>query len=317
MSATFSIARASTRPDALVRHDAQCHPRSLAYPAPAIVRAVAHHLDRPGSMVAEWSALALLGLREFSDSADTTLLCSSDTRLTTSALAPTVRRRTKKHITAMVAVGPYSVPVTTHWQTLAGCLRSVRKGEHAWDTVAELGLDDITVMSVQLIDRFRRVFNVSTDDIRVGLKGHFSARELEKYLLLSCGLADSKPETVLRLLAREAVADLPEVTFQSQVPVYTDGTIGKPGEKDADATLLTVFDQADPVLRVGLQQDGEHHLRRSQRDKDAEITADLLETGWLLLRTSTGMLRKTQETKRRVRAAAVAALERRDRRGSL
>ena len=312
VSDTFSIPLSDAQPQGLVRHGARFHPRGIAYPAPALVRAVAHHLERPGSIVAEWSALALLGLREFSDSADTTLLCSSDVRLSASTRAPTVRRRTKKHQATDVIVGSFTIPVTPHMDTLAGCLKSLANREHAWDTLADLDVDAVTVMSVQLIDRFRRVFGASTDQLRIGLKGRFSARRLEKYLLLSCPLTDSRPETVLRLLAGEAVADLPDVSFVSQVPVYTDGTIGRPGEKDPDRTLLTVLDQAEPNLLVGLQQDGEHHLERKQRDKDAEITAGRLANGWQLVRTSTGMLRKTRETKCRVHAATVAALARRE-----
>ncbi|MDO5668526.1 MAG: hypothetical protein Q4G50_00830 [Corynebacterium sp.] len=308
VSDTFSIPLNDARPQGLVHYGARFHPRGLAYSAPATARAVAHHLERPGSIIAEWSALDILGVPDFSDAADTTLLCSSDRRLTRSPLQPTVRRRTKKHRTLERHVGSRKVMVTDHLDTLAGCLRSLENGEHAWDTLATLDIDPITIMSVQVIDRFRRVFGASTDQLRTGLKGKIRARRLEALLLLSCALTDSKPETVLRLLAREAVADLPEVQFQSQIPVYADGEIGRTGEKSPDKTLLTILDQAAAALKVGLQQDGEHHLERKQRDKDAEITADLLSTGWQLVRTSTGMLRKTSETKRRIRAAALRAL---------
>lgn len=83
--------------------------------------------------------------------------------------------------------------------------------------------------------------------------------------------------------------------------------MGAPGERRRDRTLLTIFDCADRRLQVGLMYDGEHHLQRSQRDKDAEITADLVALGWVMLRTSAGMLRRTTDTKRRVRNAVLGA----------
>ena len=299
----WAVPVAALRPDHLARHDAQFHPRGLFYRVRARDRALAHHRARPRSVVAEWSALALLGLHDFADGADTTLLCTADARLASSSQSATVRRWTKNHQWTTID----GVKVTTPMTTLAACLKSLARREHAWDTLASLELDPVTVMSVQLIDRFRYVFGVDAEAIRVGLRGQIAAKRLERLLRLSCGGAESKPETVLRLLANEAVAGL-DVCFRAQVPVYTDGTVGRPGEPLAGKTLLTVLDQADVRLRVGLMHDGEHHLQRSQRDKDAEITADLLASGWLLIRTSAGMLRKTRETKRRIRQAVEVAL---------
>ncbi|QGU03625.1 hypothetical protein [Corynebacterium comes] len=295
------------RPENLARYDAQFHPRGIAYPVGAAQRGIAHHRERPGSLMAEWSALALLGLDEFSSGADTTILCSSDMQLAADALKATVRRRKKHHKARILQVAGTVVATTDHMQTLASCLRSLGNREHAWDTIASLALDQQTVMSVQLIDRFCNVFGYRHEEIRTGLAGLYSARRLEKLLALSCPGAESRPETILRLLAEEAVGDLAWVNFESQVPVYTDGTIGEPGVIRKERTLLTVFDQADRRLKVGLMHDGEHHLQRSQRDKDAEITADLTALGWGMLRTSAGMLRRTADTKRRVRQAVLSA----------
>lgn len=297
------------RSESLARHDARFHPRRITYRVDAVQRAVAHHRERPGSLIAEWSALALLGLGEFSSGADTTILCSAVTKLTADDRDATVRRRRKYHRCRLVEVAGVVVAVTDHMQTLAACLRSLSNGEHSWDTIAQLKLDPATVMAVQLIDRFCNVFGCGHDDIRTGLAGLYSARRLDRLLALSCPGAQSRPETILRLLAVDAVADLPGVTFEAQVPVYTDGTVGEPGVIRENKTLLTVFDLADRRLRVGLMHDGEHHLQRDQRDKDAEITADLLALGWGLLRTSAGMLRRTSDTQRRVRNAVVSARE--------
>lgn len=303
------VPHASLRPEGLARYDAQFHPRGIAYRANPVQRALAHHRERPRSLIAEWSALALFGLEEFSSGADTTLLCSSDRKLAADALQATVRRRKKHHTRLALRRQGIVVPVTDHMQTLSACLKSLDKKEHAWGILADLKMDPVTVMSVQLIDSFYRFFKCGPADVRAGLAGVYSSRRLEKILALSCTGAESKPETILRLLAREAVADLPWVRLETQIPVYTDGTVGEAGEIRNDKVLLTVFDLADRRLRVGFMYDGEHHLQRGQRDKDTEITADLLAFGWRLLRTSAGMLRRTSDTQRRVRTLMLRAAD--------
>lgn len=310
VSPAHAVPAERLRPEALVHHEARHHPRGIAYRADAVQRALAHHRERPGAVIAEWSALALLGLGEFSSGADTTVLCSFDRRLAAHALQPTLRRRRRHHRARILRVAGFDIAVTDPMQTLAACLRSLKNREHAWDTLATLERGPVTVMSVQLIDRFCNRFGYVPEDVRTGLAGLYSSRELEKLLALSCPGAESPPETVLRLLAEEAVSDLPRINFGSQVPVYTDGTVGGPGERRADKTLLTIFDRAERGLKVGLMYDGEHHLQRRQRDKDAEITADLTALGWVVLRTSAGMLRRTGDTKRRVRRAVLGAAER-------
>jgi hypothetical protein len=307
VSPAHTVPAEKLRPEALVRHDARHHPRGISYRADAVQRALAHHQERPGSIIAEWAALALLGLGEFSSGADTTILCSFDRKLAAHALQPTLRRRRKHHRARLLRVAGSEIAVTDHMQTLAACLRSLKNREHAWDTLAMLDKEPKTVMSVQLIDRFCNRFGYTLEEARKGLKGLYSSRELEKLLVLCCPGAESPPETILRLLAEEAVADLPWTNFESQIPVYTDGTVGVPGERRRDKTLLTIFDRADRRLKIGLMYDGEHHLQRNQRDKDAEITADLMALGWTMLRTSAGMLRRTADTKRRVRNAVLGA----------
>lgn len=41
---------------------------------------------------------------------------------------------------------------------------------------------------------------------------------------------------------------------------------------------------------VGIFYDGEHHLRRSQRDYDSQVWAILNQMGWRVLRVTNGML---------------------------
>ena len=308
----YAVPHASLRPVGLADHDARHHPRGLAYRVPHRLRALAHHWSRPGSILAEWSALDLHGLTAFSSGADVTLLCNTDLTLADDPLTATLRRRRPRHKSILLRHGDRAVMVTDRMQTLASCLRSLHNKEHAWDTLADLRTDRVTVMSVQLIDLFCRSFGVSHDDIRTGLAGQFASRTLEKILALSNPLAESRPETILRLLAQEAVVDLPGIHFETQIPLYTDGTIGEPGVIRDDKTLLTIWDVGTRRLRVGLQHDGEHHLQRDQRDKDAEITADIVALDWNQVRTSAGMLRKTSDTKRRIRNAVLGALSRQE-----
>lgn len=308
----FVVPVSALRPEQFARFDARYHPRSLAYRVPMRERALAHHWSRSGSVLAEWAALDVLGLREFSAGADVTLLCSSNHRMAADSDAATVRRRRDHHDTSLLFVADRPVLVTDRMQTLSACLRSLQKKEHSWDTLAALDLDPVTVMSVQLIDRFCQVFQVSHEEIRQGLAKQFSARELRTLLALSNPRAESKPETILRLVAQEAVRDLPGIRLETQVPIYTDGSVGESGVIDKGKTILTVFDAAERTHRVGFQHDGEHHLQRGQRDKDSEINADVMSLGWNQIRTSAGMLRKTAELKHRIRHAMLTAIARAD-----
>lgn len=87
--------------------------------------------------------------------------------------------------------------------------------------------------------------------------------------------AESPPETVLRL----AVSDLAP-GLRSQVPVWRD-----------NGSLLTAADLGWPDRGVHLFYDGEHHLRRTQRDHDSEVLARLQQDGGRVLRVTAGNLR--------------------------
>lgn len=74
VSAKRFVREEDMREEWVVSREAACHPRGVGYYAPAAARAVVHAVERPGSVVAGFSALALYGLPFLVEGADTTLL---------------------------------------------------------------------------------------------------------------------------------------------------------------------------------------------------------------------------------------------------
>lgn len=286
VSAGHGIARSRARPGGLVTYTARDHPRRLRYEADAGARVLAHLAERPRAVAAEFSAAALLGVTDFSDSADTALLGPYTRRLTRDVLVPSVRRRAPGLPTWTLRLGERELAVTPPMLTLAHCLRAVLAGEHAWRTPPGLS-EPPDVQAVQVIDRFRREFGLTAEHIGEALHGVIGQRTLHRLLVLSDGGADSPPETVLRLIARRAA---PHLEWRSQVPVYEDGTVGAPGSLDGRRSVLTVLDLAVVGSRLYLYYDGEHHLERARRDVDSRIAAELTTRGWAGLRVTAGML---------------------------
>lgn len=68
------------------------------------------------------------------------------------------------------------------------------------------------------------------------------------------------------------------LVFTEQVPLF-----------DGDR-LITTFDLALADLKIALMYDGEHHLSRSQRDKDFGISLECQLQGWTVIRVSAGTL---------------------------
>ena len=71
---------------------ARSHPRRVLYWAPAAARAAAHAVERPGSVVGGFSALALYGLPFLVEGADTLLFSATAKNQVGGAHTPTVRR---------------------------------------------------------------------------------------------------------------------------------------------------------------------------------------------------------------------------------
>ena len=295
------VPRNVLRPPGLAVYTARYHPRRLRYDADACTRVVAHLIERPRAVAAQFSAAALLGITDFADSADTALLGPFNRRITDDVTVPSVRREAADLPTWTLRLGERTLRTTPPMLTLAHCLRAVLDSEHAWSTPAGLPPHPATIRGVQLIDRFRREFGLTADHIAEALHGLIAQRTLTRLLALSDAGADSPPETVMRLVAREAA---PHLEWCPQVPVYTDGSVGAPGTRDPGRTLLTVLDLAATACRRFLYYDGDHHLDRSQRDRDSAILAQLTVWNWTGLRVTAGMLADVRHLNALIRALA-------------
>lgn len=97
--------------------------------------------------------------------------------------------------------------------------------------------------------------------------------------------ADSPRETMLRLIIRDSPLPTPEPQVQIA---------------DSAGRHIVTADLAYRAHRVALLYDGEHHLRREQRDWDSTVTARLFDEGWLDLRITSGMLRDPAILVRRI-----------------
>ncbi|RNE48196.1 endonuclease domain-containing protein [Corynebacterium alimapuense] len=289
------------RSSGLADFDALSHPRGIRYAADARTRAVAHLREHPKWTASAWSAAALLGITEFSDGADACFSCPSDRRLTPDALHATRQRLGLEFKPWVLHLGSEQLAVTPPLLTLAGCLRSVLAGQHAWEVPKVSQMPAREVRAVQVIDQFRRQCGFGSEHLIRGLQGLIHARTVCRLVDWSSQHADSPPETTLRLLTQRALAGR-GVEFREQVPVFEDGQVGALGTRSGRPKLLTVLDLGEPGLKIALMYDGGHHLQRGQRDRDARITAELSMQGWWVLRVSAGMLRNGEDLTRKIRA---------------
>ncbi|MDO5670662.1 MAG: hypothetical protein Q4G50_11770 [Corynebacterium sp.] len=287
ISAAHGINPEQARPRGLVSHDATHHPKAMQYRADARTRIVAHLWEHPTWIASHFSAAALLGITHFADSADAFVLTRNRLHLTEDFRLATQRQIRRPSPSWTLQLGEHSLLVTPPMLTLAHCLRATLGEEHSWHTPEGLPVSGPHVRAIQVIDRFRREFGLTATDVAEGVRGLLNARRLQQLLELSDDGADSPPETLIRLIARDCA---PQYRWQSQVPVYTDGTIGEPGTTDPDLRLLTILDLAAIAQRHYLYYDGEHHLERERRDQDSSITAQLTSWGWTGVRITAGIL---------------------------
>lgn len=287
VSSAHGIAPDQTRPRGLVSHDAAYHPRGMQYRAEARTRIIAHLWEHPTWIASHFSAAALLGITDFADGADSSVLTRNRFRLTKDFRSPTQRQVRVPWPHWTLRLGKHPLHVTPPVLTLALCLRATLSSEHSWHTPPGVPVEAQLVRAVQVIDRFRREFALTSEQVAEGLRGLVNGRTVRRLLALTDDGADSPPETLMRLIARDCT---PELRWRSQVPVYLDGTIGDPGTRDAERTLLTVLDLAAVERRRYLYYDGEHHLERERRDQDSLISAQLTSWGWVGVRVTAGML---------------------------
>ncbi len=256
----------------VVNMEASCHPRGIGYYAPAAARAVVHAVERPGSVVAGFSALALYGLPFLVEGADTTLLARVAKKTAATATTPALQRIRRGDSTPVLATHRgVSIQVSPPAIAVADALRQIKQREHQWATSPVSGLNDTEVMSIQLIDCARRFLGVVLVDLREAAQGQLNARWLKKLLPLTSAKADSPMETELRLLVSVIVAKY-GLELQEQVVLY-DGN-----------RIVTTFDLAISDLKIAVMYDGRHHMDFQQRKKDSLINITSSLHGWTVIR---------------------------------
>lgn len=267
----------------VARYNAGCHPKATRYDVPAHLRAAAFALESPLHPLTSFGALALYGLPFFANSCDTVLI--SDTIGRTQQPAP---------LRPKVIRGP--IPPQDYWSldcrgqriraaapavAVAQALKEIRRGNCGWPLVAGGGVDLRFVWAVQLVDAAQRHLAIPTRDILAASHQRLDSRWVNRVLAASSELADSPPETELRLLAT-GLANQYGLVVKEQVPVM-DG-----------ARYVTRFDLAlvDPRrgVQIGLMYDGEHHGDYKQRQQDSLINVVSAAQGWTVFRFSSATL---------------------------
>lgn len=283
------LPRQSLREERLVQWGASSHPRGFRYFADARTRILAHLKEKPAAVAASWSAAALLGIPDFSHDADSWVINGSDARGPLDPLCPGRLRHRIDFQPWIYYEDQQPIEVSPPMLTLVQCLRSTLRRQHRWQVPVIPGLTDSEVRSVQVIDRFRRELGVTAAEVHTACATLIDRRVVRRLLLLSDPGADSPPETSLRLVIAPVVRETGGILL-SQVPILRDGSMGESLSRHPRRELLTIIDNADITHRIAFYYDGEHHLERSRRDRDALITAELIRLGWLPFRVSAGML---------------------------
>ncbi|MEJ5998372.1 endonuclease domain-containing protein [Corynebacterium sp. H130] len=169
------------------------------------------------------------------------------------------------------------------------CLIQLKKHQVEWDVPPIPGLEPWQVRAVQVIDAARRHRQLTWAELKQAAKHRFCAKQLLALSTSSSDLCDSPRETLLRLLISDLAAN-PEL----QHPIFRN-----PG----DEFPFTIIDLAWKDHKVAVYYDGEHHLDRRQRNRDAEIRNHLEELGWVVVAVTAPELRNPERLRRRVKRA--------------
>ncbi|MCJ7857924.1 hypothetical protein [Corynebacterium kalidii] len=256
-------------------------------PAATLVRA--HHLRYPAHLATGFAAGAVLGMCYLVDDAPLEFLVTRGAGCANPA-PHLLLTRTRRH-DRLIRTADHPDPAfptlacTTAGHTLGTMIRMLHSPSPALD--AAWRVPDLQHIQPQLSPAFIRSVQAS-DCLHQALRstrpgsvtnlvrtGTVDAPTAAAVLGATDPGAESSPETVLRL----AVSDLAP-GLRSQVPVWRD-----------NGSLLTAADLGWPGRGVHLFYDGEHHLRRTQRDHDSEVLARLQQDGGRVLRVTAGNLR--------------------------
>jgi hypothetical protein len=136
----------------------------------------------------------------------------------------------------------------------------------------------------------RETFRAEVDDRLVHRDDRRGTRRAEVLLALATGLAESPPESWMRLLVADAGFPLPEPQFEV---------------RDLNGRLVYRLDMAWPESRVALEYDGfEAHEDRSEAD--AERDRRLAGRGWVVVRARAQDLRQSDRLIGELRRAFAA-----------
>lgn len=146
----------------------------------------------------------------------------------------------------------------------------------AIDLARQLPSDVRAVAALDSMCRTGRATSEAIAETAFRMAGQTGVRRVLGLLPVVDPKAESPKETELRLLM--AGSGLPPL--ESQVEVF-----------DEADRLVSRLDLGNREWKVGLQYDGEEHLKRERRDHDSVTTARLAALGWVTPRVTQGMLR--------------------------
>lgn len=276
VTSIYAIDPTLGRPLDLAESQSWDHPRRIVYRAPAAARALAMALERPNHSISGLSALAVFGLPFFADHCDTTLAGPVRTKQAATAFTPHVSHLSGT-VPWIVTYRGLDVRISPPADAVVEAIRHIRSGLHSWRVLHVEGLTAVEVRCIQVLDMARRHLGVRLEDVVDAAARRLNRRWLAILIGHSSRFADSPKETEMRLLSVAVCKEL-QVFLVEQLPLYDE------------SRLITVFDLALPDLKIALMYDGEHHLERTQRDKDSRIGIECALRGWLVIRVTAGTL---------------------------
>lgn len=263
--------------------------RDLLRTIPAATLVRAHHRRHPTHLATGFAAGAMLGMRYLVDDAPLEFLATRGAGCSNPAAHLNLTRTRRHDRLFRTATHPDpafpTLACTTAGYTLGRMIRTLHKPDPG--VALQWAVPDLRRIQPQLSPAFIRSVQASDcfhQALRRSVPGSLESLVQTRTVdaSLAAGVlgatdpgAESPPETVLRL----AVADLAP-GLQSQVPVWRD-----------NGSLLTATDLGWHDRGVHLFYDGEHHLKRTQRDHDSEVLAHLQRDGGHVLRVTAGNLR--------------------------
>lgn len=268
------------RPEQLAIHQSADNPLRITYHAPAHLRAVAMAIEHPGHIVCGLSALSVFGLRFFADSCDTTLFWKVHKTIPPTQFTPLILREPDA---AWWDVTFRNVPlrISPPHLALVHAIMHLRAGRHRWSVFPVPGFDPLEIRIIQLIDAARRHLGLILSEFFNACRTRLNRAWIERLAAFTSNKADSPKETEMRLIC-QAICDELGLTLAEQVPVMN-------GDR-----WVTTFDLAIDKLRIGIMYDGDHHLQRSQRDKDSRINLECAALDWQVLRVTAGTLHEVR-----------------------